>query len=190
MFKKKYLILLLFFPIIMGLAFAPGVQAQNWANMPPYNLLGPLWSPTLSPPDPVTGVPTPILTELTGSTILPVQPVMALHINSYEWPMGIIMPWFFFNGPFGVIFFDSFYGLNLWPDPSFLDTAGNPIAVPLPIGWSYNPLPLLKESQYLFELANLTYLVAYGNQLNVDPASLLTFADIWGLPIFFAGGIP
>ena len=47
-----------------------------------------------------------------------------------------------------------------------------------------------EETQYLFELANLYYLTVYGTMLNVAPTSLLSFADIWGTPIFFAGGIP
>ena len=54
MFKKKYLILIVTFSIMVGLLFAHAVQAQNWANLPPYNLMWPLWSPTLSPPDPVS----------------------------------------------------------------------------------------------------------------------------------------
>ncbi|MGA1841660.1 MAG: hypothetical protein ACMUIU_13640 [bacterium] len=51
--------------------------AQYWVALPPYNLLWPLWSPVLSPPDPITGLSIPLTTELTGSTILPVQPGLA-----------------------------------------------------------------------------------------------------------------
>lgn len=39
--------------------------AQNWFNLPPYNILWPLWSsdllPDLSPVHPVTGLPTPLV---------------------------------------------------------------------------------------------------------------------------------
>ena len=101
------------------------------------------------------------------------------------------MPWFFFNGPTGVMFYDVLYGLNPWPPPSFLDSAtGAPIPITLPLLYSLSPLPDLKETQYIFELANLTYLTAYGASLGILPSSLLTFADIWGTPISFAGGIP
>ena len=93
MFKNKCLILIVTLSIIIGFVIAPNLWAQTWQAMPPYNLLWPLWSPTLSPPDPVTGTPTPILTELTSSTVFPVQPVMALCTTSFEWPMAITMPW-------------------------------------------------------------------------------------------------
>jgi hypothetical protein len=51
--------------------------AQYWALLPPYNLLWPLWSPVLSPPDPLTGTPTPIITELSATTVLPMQPTIS-----------------------------------------------------------------------------------------------------------------
>ncbi|MGA1864012.1 MAG: hypothetical protein ACMUHX_03010 [bacterium] len=69
------------FIIIVCLAFVflaySFSYAQYWAALPPYNLLWPLWSPILSPPDPITGLPSPLTTELTSSTILPVQPGLA-----------------------------------------------------------------------------------------------------------------
>ena len=175
---------------MMGLLFVHSVQAQYWQALPPYNILWPLWSPTLSPVDPITGVPTPLVTELASNTILPVQPALGLNPNAYSWPMSIVMPWFFFNGPTGLQFFDVVYGLNPWPPPSFLDSAGAPIPITLPLLYSLIKTPDLKETQYIHELANLTFLLAYGDILGVSPASLLTFADIWGTPIFFAGGIP
>ncbi|MGA1791353.1 MAG: hypothetical protein ACMUIM_07700 [bacterium] len=190
MCKNRYLILIITISIMMGLAFAHTIQAQNWQALPPYNILWPLWSPALSPVDPITGVPTPLINELASNTILPVQPILGLNPNAYSWPMSIVMPWFFFNGPTGVQFFDVLYGLNPWPPPSFLDAAGAPIPITLPLLYSLSPLPDLKETQYIFELANLTYLLGFGDILGIQPASLLTFADIWGTPIFFAGGIP
>ena len=191
MFKKKYLLFIITFSIMVGLSFAPVIQAQNWQAIPPYNILWPLWSPTLSPVNPATGVPTPILTSLTSNTVLPVQPVLGWNPNSFSWPMSITMPWLFFNGPTGVTFFDVLYGLNPWPPPSFIDpVAGTPIPITLAPDYTFSPLPDLKETQYIFELANLYYLTVYGAMLGVAPESLLSFADIWGTPIFFAGGIP
>ncbi|MGA1823239.1 MAG: hypothetical protein ACMUIP_01155 [bacterium] len=190
MLRKNYLIFIVTLSIMIGLVITPSLQAQNWQSIPPYNLLWPLWSPTQSPINPVTGVATPILSEITSSTIFPMQPIMAWNPNSFEWPMSITMPWFFYNSPTGPIFFDAFYGLNAWPPPSFLDSAGAPVPITLAAGYSFSPLPLLKETQYIFELSNLTYLAAYGSLLGIDPTSLLSFADIWGLPIAFAGGIP
>ena len=81
MFKKKYLILAMILSIIMGLTFTPALQAQNWQAIPPYNILWPLFSPTLSPS--VGGVPTPLLTSLTSDTILPMQPILGWNPNSF-----------------------------------------------------------------------------------------------------------
>ncbi|MEW6382128.1 MAG: hypothetical protein AB1611_21340, partial [bacterium] len=62
--------------ILMGLVLISSsmVQAANWINLPPYNTLWPLWSPPLSPTNPLTGLPTPIVSNLKPSTVLPVQP--------------------------------------------------------------------------------------------------------------------
>jgi len=189
MFKKKYLIVIATFFIVLGLVLTPALYAQNWQALPPYNILWPLWSPALSPS--VGGVPTPLITSMASDTILPVQPALGYSPNAYSWPMSIVMPWFFFNGPSGVMFYDVLYGMNPWPPPSFLDPAtGGPIPISLPIGYSLSILPDLKETQYIHELANLTYLTAFGSALGINPASLLTFADIWPSPIFFAGGLP
>ena len=61
--------------------FSPKIEAQYWQALPPYNILWPLWSPALSSPDPVTGVPTPLVTELTANTVLPVQPAVVWNPN-------------------------------------------------------------------------------------------------------------
>lgn len=183
--ERKFLILLLSFFIITGLLIGSMVMAQFWTNLPPYNILWPLWSPTLSPPDPITGVPTPLITELSSSTILPVQPVLGMNPYTIESPMGDLFPYLFYNSPGGVVFFDLFYGLNPWPPPNFLDAAGAPVPLALPIGWSYLAVPtwrLSVEYQYFVDLANLSYLIAYGNGLGISPSSLYTYADIWGLP--------
>lgn len=191
MYNRKYVIFLICCMMAAALIFSPAAQAQNWQALPPYNILWPLWSPILSPPNPVTGVPTPLLTELAWDTILPVQPVLGWNPNSFSWPMSITMPWLFYNGPTGVVFFDVLYGLNPWPPSTFIDPAtGAPIPITLAPGYTFSPLPDLKETQYIFSLGNLTYLTAYAAMLGVSPTSLLQFADIWPSPIFFAGGIP
>ena len=184
--ERYYLILLLAFLIIAGFLFNPTAMAQDWAALPPYNIMWPLWSPTLSPPDPLTGVPTPLITELSSSTILPVQPVLAMNPYGIASPMGDVFPYLFYNSPGGVLFFDLFYGLNPWPPPDFLDpVTGSPIPLTLPIGFTFYAVPtwrLSVEYQYFVDLANLSYLIASGNALGVSPASLLTYSDIWGLP--------
>lgn len=202
MFKINNLILILLFLIMMSLMVTSSVQAQwalgltlaqreTWTALPPYNIMWPLWSPTLSPPDPVTTLPTPLISELARNTILPVQPVIGYCPSSYEWPMGVPIPWLFYNGPAGVVFFDAFYGLNPWPPPSFIDPiTGAPIPIALPANYTIAALPDLKETQFLIELANLSYLVAYGIDLGVTAGSLWNFAELWGIPVIFAGGIP
>ncbi|MGA1867936.1 MAG: hypothetical protein ACMUJM_05240 [bacterium] len=190
MCKRKHVIVIITLSVIVSFAASGTLMAQNWQALPPYNILWPLFSPSLSPPDPVTGAPTPLLNELASDTILPVQPVMGWNPNSYSWPMSITMPWLFYNGPTGVVFFDALYGLNPWPPQTFLDPAGAPIPITLPPDYTFSPLPDLKETQYLIPLANQFYLTVYGVPLGINPTSLLTFADIWGTPIFFAGGIP
>ena len=182
---RKNSILLLCFLIIAGLLIGQMAMAQTWYAMPPYNIMWPLWSPTLSPPDPVTGVPTPLITELSSSTILPVQPVLGMNPYGIASPMGDIFPYLFYNSPGGVLFFDLFYGLNPWPPPSFIDSAGAPIPLTLPAGFTFYAVPtwrLSVEYQYFVDLANLNYLIGAGNALGVSPSSLLTYADIWGLP--------
>lgn len=70
--------------IIFIITLSTKVFAQYWTALPPYNVLWPLWTSTLSPPDPITGLPTPIITELTTETILPVQPALAWDPSQTE----------------------------------------------------------------------------------------------------------
>jgi len=181
--RKKYLFMILI--IIMAWVFimTSSVQAQYWALMPPYNLLWPLWSPVYSPPDPVTGLPTPLLSELTSSTILPVQPTYLFNPNGFEFPMGYIQPWLLYNSPGGVVYYDVFFGLNPFPPPEMLDpVTGAPAPIPLPLNYSSLAIPPLSLALYLFELSNAYYMLGYGNDLGVDPLSLLTFYDVYGTP--------
>jgi hypothetical protein len=180
---KKIVLSMIF--LCFCLLILSSAWAQTWVALPPYNILYPLWSPVLSPVDPLTGVPTPLISELSSTTVLPVQPVLGWNPNGYSWPMSIVPPNLFYNSPMGVMFFDAIYGLNPWPPSSFLDpVTGGPIPIALPVRYSYLPLLETKTSEFLVELANLTYMVGFGAGLGIDPTSLLTAAQIWGLPIW------
>ena len=188
--QKKFLLLLLMiviFIIMAAIGFFrhPITEAQYWSLMPPYNVLWPLWSPPLVTDfnwDPLvfTGT-TPIITELTKTTILPVQPALA-------WDPCQPLPWALFNAPplfgGGLVFFDEIYGLHPWPPPYLQD----PITgAPAPITWS--PLATwgliaptdVGHIEYLIPLANITFALTYGlgGQSVLD---LLTPAQLWGLP--------
>ncbi len=165
--------LILVFVILID---SPLIHAQYWASIPPYNLLWPLWSPALSPPDPITGLPIPLVTELEYDTILPAQPGLA-------WNIALDHPWAMYNIPLafggGLAFFDITYGFNTFPPPSFLDpVTGLPAPITLPLGWSLYLPTKLKGFEFFIPLANAVYSTRYG----VPISSLLTSADIWGLP--------
>jgi len=187
MCKERKFLLLLFVIAIFAMMASAGLfidsatEAQYWSLMPPYNVLWPLWSPALSPINPITGLATPLITQLTANTILPVQPSLA-------WDPCQPLPWALYNAPplfgGGLVFFDQTYGLNPWPPPYLQD----PITgAPAPITWS----PLATWSliaptdvghiEYLIPLANITYALTYG-LAGQSVLNLLTPAQIWGLP--------
>ena len=187
MYKQKKCLLLLFITAIfiimamIGLLRHPMTEAQYWSLMPPYNVLWPLWSPALSPINPVTGLATPLVSQLISTTILPVQPALA-------WDPCQPLPWALFNVPpifgGGLVFFDEIYGLHPWPPPYLQD----PITgAPAPITWS----PLATWSliaptdvghiEYLIPVANITFALTYGLS-GQSVLNLLTPAQIWGLP--------
>ncbi|MGA1869688.1 MAG: hypothetical protein ACMUJM_14220 [bacterium] len=190
--RKNFLIVLFIFCALI-LASVPLAEAQNWVPMPPYNVLWPLWSSLYSPPD-VTGTPTPLITELTSSTILPMQPMLVYDPDWWTlagpntgWPMGFQPPWLIYNGPTGVLFFDTLYGINSWPPDYMIDSVtGAPAPITLAAGFSLlDPTPTTlptTQAIYLFELANLTYMLGYGNSLGINPLSLVTAAQAFGLP--------
>jgi len=190
--EKRYLVILLFVLAIVAVRVSV-VEAQNWVALPPYNILWPLWSPVLSPPN-AAGSPTPLVTSVTRNTILPVQPALVLDPTWWTlagpatgWPMGEQPPWLLYNTPTGLVFFDVLYGINPWPPAKYLDpTTGAPIPISLLAGYSLiDPTPATlptTQAIYLFDLANLSYLLAYGNALGVSPSSLLTAAQVFGLP--------
>lgn len=192
LYKRKYYLILLFTLAMILLGFQVA-QAQDWVAMPPYNALWPLWSPVLSPLN-AAGIPTPLISEITSSTILPLQPGLVwdptwwtLAGPDWGWPMGFQPPWLLYNGPAGLLFFDVLYGLKPWPPVSYVDpVTGLPAPVALPPAFALfettpETLPTTKAI-YLFELANLSYLVGYGGALGINYPSLLTAADVFGLP--------
>jgi len=161
LFISLGLLVLLFF------IFAPIVQAQYWTALPPYNTLWPLWSPALSPVDPVTGLPTPIVNNLSLATILPVQPGLT-------WDPSFNYPWLLYNTPTGLGYFDQLYGFGMWP-PLF---ATFPLT-PSP-AWPFLPPTSTNWLQSHVTLSNLLYSFLY----DVDPTAfslLLTPAAILGL---------
>lgn len=181
MCKKRSILfyIIIFLILVMGFLIPHLTQAQNWALMPPYNVLWPLWSPVLSPPDPITGLPTPHVPTITKNTILPVQPAIVWDPTTSIWAL--------YNMPLalgsGLLYFDLTYGLNPFPPSYLLDSltgALKPIA--LPLGYSVYLPVALKGFEYFIPLANLTYIAQYG--LPISP--FLTSADIWGYTPFSA----
>ena len=134
--------------MIIFLSFGSPVMAQDlWVPLPPYNILWPLWSPVLSPPD-ALGVPTPLLTTLNANTILPIEPVVVWDpslpyfylLYSQPWDPGI----FYYN-----YYAEDFYS---WP-PDYL-TATNPVTgalspVPLSLPAGYETLMSLDPALWL-----------------------------------------
>ena len=174
------IVFLLGIPVLSEVPLRTAAHAQYWAAMPPYNVMWPLWSPALSPLDPVTGLATPLVTSLTRNTVLPAQP--ALVWDPYQ-----TTPWALYNAPlaFGgnVMYFDQVYGLNTWPPSYLLDaTTGAPAPISLPLGWSLYLPTDLGHFEYFIPIANLTSGITYGIS-NADFLSLLTAAQIWGLPL-------
>ena len=169
--RFRILGIILFLIFIVGIPYA---QAQYWEALPPYNILWPLWSPLLSPLN-TMGEPVPLLTSLDQTTLLPLQPVLV-------WDPAQQYPWLLYNMPdaFGgaLIYFDTFYGLNVFPPPYLLDDAGLPLPIPLPLGFGGLPPTGLNEFAPYIPIANYMFSDIY----NVGILTLLTAADIWGLP--------
>ena len=107
----NYTVIICIFFIVFTLLLVPeNCTAQLWQSLPPYNVLWPLWSPVLSPPDPLTGLPTPLVSEITKNTFLPVQPALVwdprvpfFHLLYNYVPVG--------GGLNELIYFDSAQGI-------------------------------------------------------------------------------
>jgi len=143
-------------------------KAQNWAALPPYNTLWPLWSPPLSPINTASGLPAPVVSSLTPRTVLPVQPGLTWHPS-------LRSPWLLYNTPVGLAYYDPIAGINLWP-PKILTNliTGSPITITLPANYS----ALLPTSAWWIlsnvTPANWSYLVAYPGYLIALPATTAT----------------
>ncbi|MGA1796239.1 MAG: hypothetical protein ACMUIL_10305 [bacterium] len=167
---------------LIGLMVVPSVQAQYWTALPPYNVLWPLWSSVLSPVNSVTGLPTPLVSQLTQNTVLPVQPVLA-------WDPSQSLPWALYNTPpilgGGLTYFSPFYGLNPWPPSYLLDSGtGLPAPLGLPVGYGALPPTDVTAGIDVITLGNIQFLLEYPTNLfGIPQSSLLTIADIWGLPL-------
>lgn len=171
--KKCFLKSLIFSLVILfaiGLLYIPCAHAQNWWPLPPYNTLWPLWSPVLSPPNPITGTPVPIVSSLRPDTVLPVQPGLT-------WDPALKYPWLLYNTPVGMVYYDPLYGIGLWPPGYLLGIFGNP----LPLTILAKDLLLAPTSTLWLQtnvpIANNAYYSSYPRF-----APLLTPATIVGLP--------
>ncbi|MEW5804383.1 MAG: hypothetical protein AB1847_19990 [bacterium] len=164
-----------------GLLFCSAVGAQiapNWAALPPYNTLWPLWSQVLSPVDPATGLATPLVSSLTPSTILPVQPGLTWHPS-------LGYPWLLYNTPEGMAYYDPFAGVDFWPPSILTNMITNlPITITLPSTYaSLPPTPVWWLVQQV-PAANWEYLAVYSSLASppviVTPTlnSLLTATDL------------
>ena len=133
----KYILVTIMF-LCVCFFFASTVQAVpfnnwNWMPLPPYNTLWPLWSPSLSPINPITLLPDPIVNSLYPSTVLPIQPGLTWD------PLTTDYPWLLYNTPLGMAYYDPYDGVNLWPPSNLVDPIlGTPLPIDLSLvaGWS------------------------------------------------------
>jgi len=164
--------------LISSLLYA---QTINWVALPPYETLWPLWSPALSPVDPVTGDPTPIVTNLSKTTVLPSQPGLT-------WDPAWQNPWLLYNTPSGLLFYDPLYGINPWPPAYLVDQAtGLPLPITLPSDYDYLPPTPASWILNTVPIANSTYLVAYSSYA---PPALLPVPLALLLALLSAGTTP
>lgn len=152
-FKKIFLIGILI--ILVNLCTIGFIQAQTWTALPPYNFLWPLWSPALSPVDATTGLQIPIVSALYPNTVLPFQPGIAWN-PIYDYP------YFLYNSPVGLQYYDQVYGFGGWPPSYVIDPAtGAGLSLTLPAGYQYLAPT---DSQWIINntpVANTAYLSEY-----------------------------
>ena len=181
--KNRLKIMLLGLVLLLGMFFISStvVQAQYWQALPPYNTLWPLWSPPLSPINPLSGLPTPIVSNLRPSTVLPVQPGLT-------WDPNLDYPWLLYNTPIGMAYYDPLYGVNSWPPRYLLDPIlGGPLPIDLALinGWTdLSPtstewiLGTLPVANNAFINSYPAYAVAYETLLGGSLANLPIFATL------------
>ena len=172
--KRVSSIIILMFVLVVNIrvsnaAIATGI---NWWPLPPYNTLWPLWSSVLSPPN-ILGIPQPIVSSLTKSTVLPVQPGLTWD------PVNQKYPWLLYNTPSGMVYYDPLFGIDLWPPSYLLSPFGTPLPLNLStINWS----TLLPTStawlQTNVPVGNSTYYTTYPQF-----APLLTPGAVLGLTL-------
>ncbi len=186
MFNNKKLTIIFLSVVILTalfLIYSPIAQAQNWAALPPYNTLWPLWSPTYAPIDAVTGLPVPIINELTPNTILPVQPGLT-------WDPSDPNPWLLYNTPLGMAYYEPLGGVNLWPPSSFLGAGGAALPIGLPTDYGYLPATdpaWLQTNVPTGNIAAYFYLKSlFSLGLGTGPAVLPTtfIPSFAGIPLF------
>jgi hypothetical protein len=171
----------LFILIVIGffLGNPSSIKAQNWQALPPYNTLWPLWSPALSPVNSVTGAPTPIVSNLAKTTVLPSQPGLT-------WDPAWANPWLLYNTPSGMLYYDPLYGINLWPPSYLIDpVSGSPVPISLPAGYAALAPASATWVQNTIPIANSTYLVAYPSYAPPSPfpfASALLALGVTTIP--------
>lgn len=175
----------LFFGLLLCLAVSfiitSSAIAQYWQAMPPYNVLWPLWTQALSPTNPLTGQPTPLVSSLTSSTVLPVQP-------AFVWDIEDTHPWFLYNAPAilggSLYYFDPLTGFNTFPPPDHILPGGIIVPNTLPLGYEFL-IPPFKNVDLLTLIANNAYVAAFGSYVGATPyLSLLTPEVLWGVPPF------
>ncbi|MGA1870748.1 MAG: hypothetical protein ACMUJM_19610 [bacterium] len=168
-FKAIFLIISIIFISIV--VFSPIAHAQYWIDLPPYNTLWPLWSPALSPIDPISGEPVPLVSSLDSTTILPVVPGLT-------WDPSLPYPWLLYNtASSGLAYYDPFTGINLWPAPSLLDEAGLPAPISLPPDYQ-----ALSPIDYGVAAWILTNLAVANNSFLLSPFGLFQAKSGWFLP--------
>jgi len=188
----KLLFVAIIATVCLGLIFTSSAKAQYWINLPPYNTLWPLWSPTLSPVNPLTGIPSPIVSSLTRNTVLPIQPGLTVDPTLKDPVTNDPMTYLLYNTPLGMAYFDPIWGVNLWPPKNLLDPIlGTPLPINLALikGWStiaptsttwlLNNVPIGNNAYYN---AYSTFAVAYEINQGGTLASYPLFASLLNPP--------
>ena len=173
--QLRWIIISISILIAILLIGASSTRAAYWTALPPYNVLWPLWSPALSPLDPLTGQPVPLLTHLNRDTILPVEPAIA-------WDPFLEEPYALYNNPLvyfgGLIYFNTLFGFGNWPPPYMVNSqTGFPLPISLPIGYQFLPPTDLSFLEGFIPTVNSMFSLRYG----VPIENLLTAAQLWGL---------
>ena len=178
---KQFLFLVLVLCMTVSFVVASTASAQYWQNMPPYNILWPLWTEALSPINPLTGVATPLVSELTSLTQLPVQP-------AFVWDLEQATPWFLYNAPpllgGNLYYFDTLTGFNTFPPPDHIPPGLPIFANPLPLRYEWL-VPDFEHFDLLTSVANNTYISAFGGTVGaLSYFDLLNAETLWGTPPF------